>query len=298
VAADTQALSISRTPWKAEVRIDSNASEEPLTLPVRVRVVGQPSRLDRVLYRPLAGALYAALLGAGIGWTIGRWAFPEAGSSTVVGSVATTSTVFWAILVGLVWAVMGWIRGRNQPLAWPPAYSYGSWIVRTLAWAAAFSLLALVGQWVSRQFSASASTGFAGGSAASIVSFATALAIFPATAGEVRSAQRSEGRPPPPTGRLLRPALVMTVAGLALVLVVVVGGMLLRPVVQEVDVSDTVTTSQDWFSERWTHLEEVTDGLIDDLVIYYHERQRPGPAPAAVTPIFTPVPPTASGDGG
>jgi hypothetical protein len=298
VTADTQALSISRTPWKAEVLIDSNASEEPLAVPVRVRVVGQPSRMDRVLYRPLAGALYAALLGAGIGWTIGRWAFPEASSSTSVGSVATSSTVLWALLVGLVWAVMGWIRGRNQPLAWPPAYSYGSWIVRTFAWAAAFSVLALAGQWVSRQFAASASASFAGGSAASVVSFATALAIFPATAGEVRSAQRSEGRPPPPTGGLLRPALVMTIAGLALGLVLVVGGQLLRPAVEEVDVSGTVTTSQGWLTERWMRVEKVADGLIDDLVIYYHERQRPGPAPAAVTPIFTPVPPSASGDDG
>jgi hypothetical protein len=296
VAVDTQALSISRTPWKAEVLIDSNASEEPLALPVSLRVVGQPSRMDRVLYRPLAGALYAALLGAGIGWTIGRWAFPQASSSTAVGSVATSSTVFWALLVGLVWAVMGWIRGRNQPLAWPPAYSYGSWIVRMLAWAAAFSVLALAGQWIWRGFTASVS--FAGGSAASVVSFATALAIFPATAGEVRSAQRSEGRPPPPTGRLLRPALVMTIAGLALGLVLVVGGQLLRPAVQEVDVSGTVTTSQGWLTERWLRLEKVADGLIDDLVIYYHERQRPGPVPAAITPIFTPVPPSASGEDG
>jgi hypothetical protein len=193
---------------------------------------------------------------------------------------------------------MGWIRGRNQPLAWPPAYSYGSWIVRTFAWAAAFSVLALAGQWVSRQFAAGASSSFAGGSAAAVVSFATALAIFPATAGEVRSAQRSEGRPPPPTGGLLRPALVMTIAGLALGLVLVVGGQLLRPAVEEVDVSGTVTSSQDWLTERWMRVEKTADGLIDDLVIYYHERQRPGPAPAVVTPIFTPVPPSASGEDG
>jgi hypothetical protein len=298
VTADTQTLSISRTPWKAEVLVVSNASEEPLTIPVRVRVVGQPSRLDRVLYRPLAGALYAALLGAGIGWTIGRWAFPEASSSAVVGSAATSSTFFWAFLVGLVWAVMGWIRGRNQPLAWPPAYSYGSWIVRTLAWAAAFSVLALVGQWASRQLASSASASFAGGSGASVVSFATALAVIPATAGEVRSAQRAEGTPPPPTGRLLRPALVMTVAGLVLALVLVVGGHLLRPAVEDVDVSGTVTTSQDWLTERWMRLEQVADGLINDLVVYYHERQRPRLVPAAATPIFTPVPPSASGEDG
>ncbi len=298
VTADTQALSISRTPWKAKVLIDSNASEEPLAIPVDVRVVGQPSRLDRLLYRPLAGALYAALLGVGVGWTIGRWAFPESNSSMLVASVATSSTFFWSFLIGMIWALMGWVRGRNQPPAWPPTYSYGSWIVRTLAWAAAFSLLALVAQVVVRQLSPGASAGFAGGSAASVVSFATALAIFPATAGEVRSAQRAEGRPPPPTGRLFRPPLVMMIAGLALALVLVVGGYLLRPAVEDVDVAGTVSTSQDWFAERWTHVEDVTEGLINDLIIYYHERQRPGPAPAVVTPMLTPVPPSSAGEGG
>ena len=72
MSADTDALLISRQPHTAEVVVRSHTSEEPVTVPVRVRVVAHPAPLIHRVFRPLVALLLAGVIGGVLGWLLGR----------------------------------------------------------------------------------------------------------------------------------------------------------------------------------------------------------------------------------
>jgi multisubunit Na+/H+ antiporter MnhB subunit len=295
VRADAGGLPISQTPSQAEVMVESNASAEPTVIPVRVRVVGMPSALNRRLVRPAAGALAAGVLGAGLGWALGRWALGmpgwltglERGPAAAVGSL--DPALFWMAVVGFFWAVLGAIRGWLQPASWPVIYATARWLQRTAAWALALEVLAVLsyGSWISF----GPDGGLGAGATTTVLLLAVALAVGPATVADVQSAKQSrpdraqqEGR-----SRFLRRPITLALAGLVFLTMVVVGVPLLGRVLEGVDVKGAAASVREWGLERWDELQTTVEGWMDRL-----ERKDERRTPVA-TPVLTPSPtPTAT----
>jgi len=95
VSAETGTLPISAERYAAEVRIDSSASEEPVAVPVRLRVMATPSGMIRKVLRPANGLLIAGILGAALGWLWTRAGIP-APLPVVVAIPFLNSMIFWA----------------------------------------------------------------------------------------------------------------------------------------------------------------------------------------------------------
>lgn len=291
VSADTEALPISRKPWQAEILVESSASEEAIGTPVRVRVMGMPSRFNRAVLRPLAGAAVAGVLGAGLGWALGQWGVGPLDSSALapVSGALAAPWLSWplalAALVGLFWAVLGGIRGLLQPPAWPVSYALGRWLVRTLAWAVALTLLAVAGYWAWGRLAPGPGTGSSGPRAISIVLLPPALAILPAVVGEIGSARQvRDTAARAPERSWLRP-LLLAALGVALVLVLVAGALAVGPVWDQASADGTLSSAEGWAVEQWTRLEAGVDDLADQLVLRYYDRR----APPRVTPVLIPA---------
>lgn len=295
VSANTQSLPISQEPWGAAIYIESSASEEPVAIPVRVRVVGMPSRLNRSLLRPLAGSISAGLLGAGIGWALGHWGMQAPGWLAELTSRQISSATAWAIFIGLFWALLGWIRGLLQHIAWPTAYATRRWLFRTLAWGAALSLLAGAGYWSFGQLDPDLSTSILDSTGVSVILFALALAILPAVLGEIRSARPAKTIPVRSARwRLLRPLLLAAI-GIALALALVAGVQVIGPAWQQFEVKGTLSTAQQWAGDRWAQLEVGVNDFVDQLYIRYYDRRAPVQATPTPTPAPTASPTTESG---
>ena len=287
VTADTTGLLISKRRWRAEVLIESGVGEDTIAVPVKVRVVGIPSALDRILLRPLLGLTYAGLLGAGLGWFLGHWAIPE--PDWFPGSAASpvTWTAVWTVSIGLFWALLGGIRGALQPLAWPRSYALARWFLRTLVWGCVFTLLAVAGYWALGPLDADQGPTELPFTMGTLILIAWSLAIVPAVLGDVRSAPDSEGAQALASKRLLlRPALV-GVIGVVLALSLVVGVQALGPVWQTAGVDGAISTAREWLGEQFTRLETGFDDAIDQFYLRYYDRRAPAQPPAVPTP--TPV---------
>jgi hypothetical protein len=292
VTADTEELPISQKPWRAQVRVDSSATEEPLAVPAQVRVVAMPSRLDRHLLRPLTGAVSAGFLGAGLGWITGRWgpATPSWFGELTQGAIGWA--VVAAALLGSFWAVLGGIRGWKQPLSWPISYATRRWLVRTLIWGAVLVLLALVSHWAWRQFEPALGMSLSGTGLASIVLSALALAIVPSALGEIGAARHAEEPIRRPVGRTLLRSLLLVGIGIGLVLILVTGLLLVGPVWQQLDMDSKVSTAGTWAGEQWMGLEESAGEWIDGVFVRYYDRRatpRPTATPTA-GPAASPTP--------
>ena len=286
VSVDTTELLVTRKPWQAETLVHSDAAEEPVAVPVKVRVAGIPSALDRILLRPLLGLTYAGLLGAGLGWFLGHWAIPE--PDWFPGSAASpvTWTAVWTVSIGLFWALLGGIRGALQPLAWPRSYALARWFLRTLVWGAVLSLLAVVGYWALGHLDADQGSTGLPFTMGTLILFASSLAIVPAVLGDIRSAPDSAGAQALASRRfLLRPALV-GVIGVVLALSLVVGVRALGPAWQTVEVDGAMSTAREWLGEQFTRLETGFDDAIDQFHLRYDDRR----APAQPTAVPTPTP--------
>jgi hypothetical protein len=254
-----------------------------------------PSRLNRYLLRPLAGLISAGLLGAGLGWALGRWGMQAPGWLTGQTLPPISSAAVWALLVGLFWALLGWIRGLLQRPAWPTTYATRRWLFRTLAWGAALSLLAGAGYWSFGQLDPDLSTSILDSTGVSVILFALALAILPAVLGEIRSA-----RPAKTTAvrsarwRLLRPLLLAAI-GIALALALVAGAQVIGPAWQQFEVKGTLSTVQQWARDQWAQLEVGVNDFVDQLYIRYYDRRAPVQATPTPELVSTPSPTAESG---
>jgi len=291
VTARTDSLLISPTPYEAEIYVESNASEEPVAVPVRFRIVGLPARLNRYVLRPLAGLLSAGLLGAAVGWSLGRWGIPAPAWLAGLTSPPMSSAAVWTALIGVVWAVLGGIRGALQRFAWPTSYALGRWLVRTLAWGAALPLVAAAGLWCWRQLDPEPAIAIARTTPGAIPLFALAGAILPAVLGDIRPIRPGKRTPVTSAGRSLRRPMLVAAIGVALALLVAVSAPVLGLIGQRVDLQKTVASVQEWAGDQLIQLETGVDHLTDRLYLRYHDRRAPvQPTPAAPvpTPPLTP----------
>ena len=296
VSIDTEPLLITEQPSKASISVHSNASDEaiPIPIPVRVFVATVPSVPNRYLVRPLAGLIVAGLLGAGAGWALGRFGIQAPAWLTRLASPVFSPTAGWAALTGLLWAVLGLLRGFTQPPAWPLPYATGRWLLKVLVWSAALSILAAGVLWAGAGAFADLAIGTGESLPASIILSATALAVLPATAGEVWSARRrEEAEKIPSSRRTLRRAL-WAVAGVALVLVAAAGARLIGPARDKYDLDARATSVRGWAADQLAGLQGSLRGVVDGLYLRYYDRRAPARA-TSTSPTPTP-PPAEEGD--
>lgn len=285
VSADTEPLLITQQPSRATVYIESNASEEPISVPVRLHVEAMPATLNRYLFRPLVGFTVAGLFGAGWGWVFGPAAIQAPAWFTGLTTPSLSSAVGWAALIGLFWALLGGIRGLRQNPAWPTLYAVRRWLSRTLVWGAALSLLILALSWVAGGFYAGAGASMPETVRASVTFFAVALAIVPATVGGISSARsRQDGRDRSANPRMLR-RTILGIVKVGLAVAMLVGVRLVGSALERYDdeVNRTLTSVCERAGDRWAKWEGILSGYMDQLYVRYHDRR----APVRSTPAST-----------
>jgi len=289
VRARTDALLISPTAYRAEITIESNASDEPMVIPVRFRIVGMPSSLNRRVLRPLAGFVSAGVLGAGAGWSFGHWGVRASGWLSGLTSRSMSPAYVWAVLVGLTWALLGGIRGLRQRLAWPISFALRRWLVRTLAWAAALPLMALAGLWC--WDAVHPQSAIDGHTYVAIPLCALACAILPAVLEEIWAARSAEQLlAEAPQGSILRPELAAAI-GIALALLAGVGAPALGLIRQQYDLDSRAASVQQWVGSRSVQLERGINGFVDRLYLRYYDRRAPSrPTPTLSPPTPSPAP--------
>jgi hypothetical protein len=193
VTVDTDRLPVDEGPAKGALRVLSSASEEPLEVPVRVRVRPWPSSASRYLWRPAVGALVGALLGLSIGWVAARWApiDPRWGAWSL-----------WPILLGLWGLISGGVLGLAQPPGWPVPYALGHWLLRGVTWGVGLAWAAELALWLRVGL---LGQGPSFDAAASVALLASGLGLLPAALDIARESRRRRARP---FGRRVRRGLV------------------------------------------------------------------------------------------
>jgi hypothetical protein len=293
VTAETEGLSISRASWEAGLLVESSATAEPLAVPVRVRVVGMPSPVNRAVLRPLAGAACAGLLGAALGWALGAAGTPApAGMLPALYSIlaALYAPAFWAAAIGLFWAVLGAIRGLVQPPAWPISHATVRWLLSTLLWGAGLGLVAAVAHVSWQGLGPGTSAGVPAPGLAAVVLSALALAALPSTWIEIEAGWKANVVRPARAGRRLsRRTVWLTVLGAMVIVAIVVGLPLLGRAWQQGSVDQAVSTARPWIVERWTQAEAQIVEWIDSLLLRSAQRDLPTwpttvPTPSPGTP--------------
>jgi hypothetical protein len=277
-------LPIARVPAHSEIFIESSASEEPLSVPVRVRVMAQPSNLNQRLLRPAAGLLSAGLLGCALGWALGRWGPAAPGWLTGLTSPPMSSAGVWMLVVGLFWALFGWLRGRSQPAAWPVTYATGRWALSTLVWSVAISGLAAAGHWAWNRLGPGSGTAGLHATSATVVLMALTTAILPAVQREIRCARALEKTSPDPQRRAFLRPLLWAAIGAILIVVVALGGRLLSPVWQQLGERQSASMIEQRALDLWAGLETGVNNIVDRIYLRYFDRRAP------VRPTPTPEP--------
>ena len=181
-----------------------------------------------------------------------------------------------------------------QRPAWPLPYATGHWLLKTLVWSAVLSFVGAGVLWVGAEAFADLAASIGERMAASIVLSATALAVLPATVGEVWSARRREDTEEIPSSRPTLRRALWGVAGVALVFVAVAGARLVGPARETYDLDARATSVRGWAADRLAGLQGSLRGVVDGLYLRYYDHRAPARA-TSTSPTPTP-PPAEEGD--
>ncbi|MFW6136367.1 MAG: hypothetical protein ACOC7N_06060, partial [Chloroflexota bacterium] len=274
VRAKTESLPIGQRPSRASILVHSNASSEPLEVPVHLRVVGMPSAFNRRLLRPVAGFTVAGLAGAVLGGLLTVGGVPAGDSLAGLRWLPLSPAAVWVLVVALVWGALGALRGAMQPEAWPTSYAMRRWLLRILVWAVSLALVGAACLWGWRQLLPSGA--LPGTAFRSLLVIPMALAVVPATVGEIRSGPEMRDT----SLRAIRWSfwrpLLLPLAAIVLALAVAVGAPQLRPALQRLNVPEVASSVGEWTEARLVQVGERLDEVIDELYMRYYERRAPG----------------------
>ena len=272
VSADTESLPIGQRPREASIFVDSNASEEPLEIPVRLRVMGMPSELNRRFFRPVAGFMAAAFVG---GWLGAMLTLGGAPAADFLSRLPVSSAAIWTLSIALVWGAFGALRGARQPVAWPTAYAMGRWLFRTLVWAVALSLVGAAAIWA-WAYLRPAGAGLPGEVLRVLLVVPMTVAIAPGTIGEILATTRMHDTSAADIRwSYLRPFFV-PLAAVALALAGVLGAPQIRPALERLDMPAVAGEAREWTEDRLSQAGERLDDAIDRLYLRYYDRRAPG----------------------
>lgn len=272
VSVHTAGLLIQPTPYQGQIYIRSSAQVEPLPIPVRFQIMPMPAPISRYIGRPLIGLLTGGALGALVGGLWGLILFP--GVKSLLDWTMFGPPLFWVLLITLLWAVLGAVRGLLQPLAWPVRYALLRWLFALGIWAAALGLFAAAAVWCWRQglagpvVAAATPLWIAGG-------YGVALAALPATLQEVLAARRPDHTVPESPWRQARRWLAWAGASAALLVSVFLSPAILRSAWERQEYRHVFPAVWGWVEGGWGRANLGADELLKQFYLYYYDRRAP-----------------------
>jgi hypothetical protein len=255
---------------------------------VNFRVMGMPSRSDRLLLRPLVGLLVGGLIGAGLGWLLGVSGAGLPRGLPGLDQMSVRAPAVWAMVVGLLWGLLAGVRGLLQPLAWPVPYTLGRWLLRTLIWASTLVLLAVVVLRSWRQLDLELGFRATPIPWSSALIAMLALAIVPSILGELWNTRG--GTTPSSASRkmpLWRPGIM--IAGVAVICALTLtGAHYAAPALQTNGARSTLNSAHEWTRRQMTRLDSTLNHAIDQIYLRMYDRRAPIKPTPAVPPKPTP----------
>jgi len=275
VIANTEGLLIQPRAYRTAIEVHSSASEEPISVPVHLRIMPMPSRFTQGLLRPLLAGVLAGILGLVIGMvaTLSGLQVPGFVEQWVGGFPVL---VFWPGIIGLFWFLLGVVRGANQAPAWPILYSAWRWLLRTLFWGAALGVLGVVVLLSGDQVAAETGLSVSQNLRLLVLTLAASLAALPATVGEIQASRAASRDVSPSFGRLARSPALLAGVGLAILILAVVGVRMFATARVMYEATDVGERLVGWLQEHLAILETNLKELMDDLYIHYYDRRAGG----------------------
>ena len=126
ISVDTGMLPIRAMPYTATVEVHSSASDTPLPIAVRFKIVGMPSHLERYILRPLLNATVTGIIGLCLGALVGI--------AVDASPMGYEAGFFWTTSVALFWALIGAIYGVYQPPGLAQHRALWHWVGRLTLW--------------------------------------------------------------------------------------------------------------------------------------------------------------------
>ncbi len=296
VTVDTEAIPITERPARGHIELDTNATEQPMDVEVLVNVRSRPSTFETRIIRPLWGLLLGAIIGALIGVALHTLGLDEGLSDWLAARIPWLPPVAanqaLPALIGLLWAILGFIRGWHQRWAWPTWYATLRWLGRTLAWMAGLALAAIAGYALLRWLFPIVEGWATPESSKHAALLGAALGVIPGSIGEIRASHYRGvvNLEPHPVRRVLRP-VAWAALGVAL-LVVIVGSV--RFFAPQVTVQGAAAEGRSrleiWMDARESDLTDLRDGVL----LRYHDRRATPIASPAATTRPTQAPPATS----
>lgn len=251
-----------------EVVINASGVAEPVRIPVVARVRRMPSTWRRRLLRPLFGLVTAAPLGAALGWCA-AWLLTPLLSH---GGLGLPLVMGGAVL----WAIMGAIRGAQQPPAWPPLYALAHWLIRVACWGAVAAVLMVVSLllaaqlWPDAPWANTALPVLAGNAVLAFL-----LAVIPATVAEAARQRRNAARAGA-TSAEHQPRPVVRGLVLTMLLVGLTWGGLAMASTPSIRLSSSATAATEWAQGLYGDLEQKVNDYVDRLYLQHLQESRPG----------------------
>lgn len=286
VTVDAADLLIQPRPCEALVAVHLVGQAEPLTVPVRFRVMPLPTIFSRYIGRPLIGLLAGGLLGGLVGllW----WLSAAPASVSIMPRPMAGSLIFWVGLFSILWASLGAFRFLLQPLAWPVAYALARWIYAILIWAAALGLFGATAVWCWQQ-------GFLPGAMVRqemlwiALYYGAALAVAPATVQELLAAQRRSSAPMAQRQRQLGRRLAWAAASAGLLVTLAIAPVFIRPAWERAVQGDALAALERRAAVGWAEAAAAADELARQLYRWLDEQRLPGLTGAPVAPGASPT---------
>ena len=281
VWASSETLPIQRKPHQSSVLVDSSASEAPIEVPARLRVVGTPHRLNRWVIRPAVGLILGLVFGAALGALIAQLAIWSPDWMRRLGLVGDElPQVVLGVLVGVSWGILGAWRGIRQRPAWPVGYSTVRWLLRLGIWTLALGVIAAAGLaalvWVlAIPVSLISNTGLLLGLGA------LAIANVPATVSEVRASMDTASQAVDQVYQRALWPLRSALIGVAVIIVLGLGTFALEPVYRRWVAREATENVLLWMGEQADRLSEWVDRQLDRMYLERYDRRAPTRAPAA-----------------
>ena len=271
ITADSAGLSIAEQPVRGEIHLETNASSEPVSVPIRINVRPYPSAFERRVLRPLVGGLLGLLIGLVVGAILD-------GTALGMGLLAEYAPLLaglplWILLMGLAWGVSGAVRGWHQRPAWPTWFASVRWLGRALVWMIGLAVLAQIAYVLAMWLFPALGPYDTPELANQVSLLAASMAFVPALLGEVRAAQYRgvQGAPNKAQAHQRRRAMQAAAGVVALVVVVAVVRFLAPDLTVTGMANDVSERLSGWVAAQNQSLR----GLRDDYYLRYYDRRAP-----------------------